>query len=69
MYVSALHPTIERSDLQTDGCQVMHERIRNGLWIEESHCPSCAERVRTCKPIEWRVRDTNGRVITCDWIM
>lgn len=67
-YVNTERPRVTRDDLQDGGCQQMHERIRNGLWVEGSHCPSCAERVRACKPMEWRVRDHNGRIIT-DWLI
>ena len=66
-YIGTVAPGVTRDDLRDDGCQRMQRRIRDGLWIEEDHCPLCTERVRACKPIVYRVRDTNGRVITADW--
>ena len=68
-YVGCDRPRVSADDLRDTDCQRMRRRVRDGLWIEASHCPTCAERVRACKPMEWRVRDHNGHVITADFIL
>jgi hypothetical protein len=43
-------------------------RLVNGLHAIRGHCDQCDVRIRTCHPIEYRIRDNHGNVITADWV-
>ena len=64
-YVACDRPRIVADDMRDTECK----RLTNGLHAIEGHCNRCTNRIRVCKPMVYRVRDTNGKVIVSDWIM
>lgn len=44
-------------------------RLLNGLYPVAGHCDRCTDALRASVPREYRIRDTNGHIITADWVM
>jgi hypothetical protein len=45
------------------------ERYLNGLAAKAGHCRRCDARIRASRPVKYRIRDHNGKVITTDWVL
>jgi hypothetical protein len=64
-YVACDRPRIIADDMRDTECA----RLLNGLHAQARHCSRCDNRIRACKTREYRVRDSNGNIITDDWVM
>lgn len=65
-YVNAERPRITRDEMRDKSCG----RRLNGLAaVDENCCTSCRSVILSTKPIEYRVRDSSGHIITADWVM
>ena len=64
-YVNTVEPIITEDDLTHDnGC----ERLRSGLYARMDCCDHCRALIASSRPREYRVRDSNGHIITADWV-